>query len=234
MEGDKVKRAFITGANRGIGFGFVKEYLTKGYEVYACTRVPEKAKDLIDLATKNDNLHILKMDIADEDSIIEAVASVKEPIDLLINNAGVIGDTEEDLDSFQVDTMLDTFLINTVGPLLVLSSLREHLAKSEGKQVVNISARMGSISENATGGYYSYRASKTALNSVMRTAAIELEMDKIHTLIMHPGWVRTDIGGENATVSVEESVINMTKVIENYRIYPTGSFVSHTSELLPW
>lgn len=229
-----MKRVLITGANRGLGLGFTRQYLERECEVYACVRVPGDAKDLLSLAKQTDRLHIVEMDVSSEDSIAKAAASIDMPIDILINNAGVIGDREEDLDGFSTDTLLDTFVVNTVGPLLVLSLFREHLAKSEGKQAITISSRMGSISDNASGGYYSYRASKSALNAVMRSAAIELELDKVHMLVLHPGWVRTDMGGKNATVSVDESVSNMIKVIENYRIYPTGAFVSHTSELIPW
>ncbi|MBT4964226.1 MAG: SDR family oxidoreductase [Francisellaceae bacterium] len=229
-----MKTVFITGANRGLGLEFTKQYLQMGNKVIACARNPDISIELIKLSEGNQNLRILPMELSNEDSINAAVAKVDEPVDLLINNAGIIGDRDEDLDHFCPKTLLDTFKINAIGPLLVLSALREHLAQGQGKQAIMIGDRMGSISDNATGGYYSCRASKSALNALMKSAAIELESDKVHVLILHPGWVQTDMGGTSATTTVSDSITNMIKVIDNYRIYPTGAFVAQTSELLPW
>lgn len=205
----------ITGANRGLGLEFVRQYASTGVTLLACCRDPKEAKDLEALQKQYTNIQIFPLDVSKPESIQSLASQIKEPIDILINNAGML-EKEEGLGNLSTDVFLQTFLVNSVAPIKIAEAFTQHIAKSNRKLIVCISSSMGSIGENTSGGYYSYRASKAALNMVMKSAAIDLSSKGIKVLLLHPGWVKTRMGGMEATTEPVDSIQGMRKVIENY------------------
>ncbi|MCH8012428.1 MAG: SDR family oxidoreductase [Candidatus Marinimicrobia bacterium] len=222
---------FITGANRGIGLEFVKQYTSRGERVLAGCRNPEKAKKLRRLLPTN---HIISLDIADSNSISESVTIVKQHfthLNLFINNAGIIG-KKGNPESINQEDMLDTYNVNAVGPVILTKQLKSLLVS--GAKVVNISSQMGSIEDNSSGGYYAYRMSKAALNMASKNLYLELRKKEIIVLALHPGWVRTDMGGIVAPLSVKKSVNSMIDVIDDAKYHQSGQFLRYDGDVLPW
>jgi NAD(P)-dependent dehydrogenase (short-subunit alcohol dehydrogenase family) len=226
----------ITGANRGLGLEFARQYATDGWQVYACCRTPGEAHDLQALArSANVSLSIHHMDV-DDHATIEAVAEALagEEIDLLINNAGVSGNRSAGLGSMDYDSFTETLGTNVSGPLKVTEAFAEHVAASYLKVVVMISSRMGSVADTTSGGSLIYRTSKAALNMVMKCLAIEMKSSGTTLVSVHPGWVRTDMGGDGATLSVSESVTALRTLFYQLRIGDTGKFYDYDGQELPW
>lgn len=223
------KRIVITGASRGIGLGFCLHYLNAGYEVYACYR-----RDPAGLrALQSSRLHLVKWDVRCPEP--ETGAAWPESVDLLINNAGVYGPAKagQGLESVSDETMHEVFDVNCLGPIRVVRHLRDRLIKGRGV-VANISSKMGSITENTSGNAYAYRASKAALNAVSKSMALDLAPFGVHVLILHPGWVKTDMGGPSALIDVEEAVSSMTRLLERARDFPAGSFLAFDGSTIPF
>lgn len=232
----------ITGANRGIGLGLVKEYAQAGWQVLAACRHPESADELNALAVKKpyNRIKILKLDVSDENGIKQLGHELAEvTIDILINNAGILmdprdGQFRKQIGKLQQTTLIENFKINAVGPLLLTQALIESLSKSSKPLVINISSSLGSIGNNVEGGVYGYRASKAALNAFMKNLAIELLDRNITVVALNPGWVKTDMGGKNAEITVEESVSKMHKLISEFGIVDTGKFFNYTGDEIEW
>lgn len=222
---------FITGANRGIGLEFVKQYTSRGERVLAGCRNPEKAKKLKRLLPTN---HIIFLDLADSNSISESVTIIKQHfthLHLFINNAGIMGERGNSKSINQED-MLDTYSVNAVGPVILTKQLKSLLVS--GSKVVNITSLMGSIADNESGGYYAYRMSKAAQNMASKNLYLELRKKRIIVLALHPGWVRTDMGGIVAPLSVKKSVNSMIDVIDDAKSHQSGQFLRYNGEVLPW
>jgi len=219
----------ITGANRGLGLEFARQYAADGWNVIATARNPDGADELESLSVE-----ALALDVADAASV-DALATALEgrPIDLLINNAGIFprvrGIEEIDFDDYG-----RTLVVNSVGPVRVTRALLPNLRAGEMKTVVNITSRLGSIALTDNGVFYGYRESKAALNMFSRTLAMELKPEGFTVLTIHPGWVRTDMGGENANLSPEESVGGMRAVIAARGPDDTGTYWSYGGEEVPW
>ena len=222
---------FVTGANRGIGLEFVRQLTTRGETVLASCRHPEKANDLKSLLSEG---WIIPIDVTIQDSIVQGAKVVRKKfnrIDLLINNAGVMGERgNPDIPDW--DIIMSTFSTNAAGPVFVTKYLKTLLKK--GSKVVNISTLMGSIEDNSSGGYYAYRMSKAALNMASKNLNHELGVMDVTVLTFHPGWVRTDMGGSGANLSVETSVSEMLNVIESSGPEKSGTFLRFDGERLPW
>ena len=222
---------FVTGANRGIGLEFVRQLTTRGETVLASCRHPEKANDLKSLLSEG---WIIPIDVTIQDSIVQGAKVVRKKfnrIDLLINNAGVMGERgNPDIPDW--DIIMSTFSTNAAGPVFVTKYLKTLLKK--GSKVVNISTLMGSIEDNSSGGYYAYRMSKAALNMASKNLNHELGVMGVTVLTFHPGWVRTDMGGSGANLSVETSVSEMLNVIESSGPEKSGTFLRFDGERLPW
>lgn len=218
----------VTGANRGIGLEFVRELAKRGHAVLATARDPHDASDLRAAARE-----VFPLDQANAKSV-DALAKqlAGRPIDLLINNAGMGGgaDTIDDVDLDELDLFFRT---NAVGPLRVLRALLPNIRAGRGKTVANLSTVMSSI-ETAGAGYYGYRASKTALNMLMRLASMDLEKDGVMVVNLHPGWVRTRMGGENAAISTKESVEGMLRVIDGLGPSMRGGLYDYQGKKIPW
>ncbi|HXH71979.1 MAG TPA: SDR family NAD(P)-dependent oxidoreductase [Mariprofundaceae bacterium] len=218
----------ITGANRGLGLGFVRHYLDQGSHVWACYR--SGPDGLAELA--GERLHLLRWDVgSDEPPQGELPAS----LDLLINNAGIYGphDGGQSLNVVTPVAMQEVFNIDCVGPLRVVQRLQGALAAARGV-IANISSKMGSNADNGSGGAYAYRAAKAALVAVSKSMAIDLATQGVRVITLHPGWVRTDMGGQQALIDVETSVTGMAGVISRASEYEPGAFVAFDGRIVPF
>ncbi|MEE3282709.1 MAG: SDR family oxidoreductase [Pseudomonadota bacterium] len=224
----------ITGANRGIGLELVSQYLADDWQVYACCRRPELATQLAGLAL-NSTLSIHQLDVANPESVKKlSLALLEQPIDLLINNAGIYGGERQSFGDIDYDQWKQVLDVNTLGPYRVSTALANQVGNSERRLMVNISSAMGSIERYTTGGHYIYRSSKAALNMVTVNLAHDLRSRGITVLSVHPGWVRTDMGGSSADISTQTSAAGLRQLISNSTIDDSGRFFSWDGSALPW
>lgn len=232
-----MKTALITGTNRGIGLEFVRQYAADGWRVLACCRNPAAANALNRLAVQYpDQVNIHPLDVANHQQIEQlARALSNQAIDLLINNAGVYpsnhGDTFGKTDYAAWE---HTFEVNTMAPLKMTEAFIQQVSSSELKTVITITSKMGSIADNRGGGSYIYRSSKAAVNIVMKSLSIDLNASRIIAILLHPGWVRTDMGGPNGLISTEQSVIGMRQVISRLKFADSGKFFAFDGQIVPW
>jgi NAD(P)-dependent dehydrogenase (short-subunit alcohol dehydrogenase family) len=224
----------ITGANRGLGLEFVKQYAEAGWQVIACCRWPDDAKELNALADRfGEQIEVYALDVADFEQI-DALALLLQgrPIDLLINNAGVYPQSE--FGSVDYEAWAEAFHINTMAPMKMAEAFVPHVAASQLKKIVTLTSKMGSIDDNTSGGSYIYRSTKAAGNMVMKSLAVDLKPMGIASTILHPGWVRTDMGGPNGLIDAPESVAGMRQVIEALSLANSGRFVAYDGKVIPW
>lgn len=226
----------ITGANRGIGLEFVTQYLAAGQRVLAACRKPESAHELANLrAHHGEQLEIATLDVADHASIKQLAAQLKgRSLGLLINNAGVYGPSGTTLQTLDTDAWLQVFKVNSIAPVQVAAALRRNLEAARSARLVVITSRMGSIADNSSGAAWIYRSSKAAVNAAYASLALDLKDSGIAVAILHPGWVKTDMGGANALIDVATSVAGMRKVIDNLDGSNSGRFLSYDGSKIPW
>ncbi len=218
----------ITGANRGIGLALARSYANAGDTVIATARDPKAAPELA--AT---GVRIEACDVANAASVDALAARLGgQPIDLLINNAG-IGD-RAGVDDLDFDTFERVLAVNTIAPVRVLSALRANLAAGSAPMAANISSQLGSIANTAGDMGLAYRVSKAGLNMALRSAAAAFSADGITLLALHPGWVSTDMGGEKAPVTPTESARGLKRVIAEAGPCPTLRFLDWQGNTLPW
>jgi len=222
----------VTGANRGLGLEFVKQYATDNYEVIACVRKLNKKDSLHKLQASYKNISIFALDIQNFTSIDQLAKILKKPIDILINNAGVYPDSS--IDHIDYDVWLDAFKINTLAAFKMTIAFLPHLKKGDLKKVASLTSKMGSIDDNSGGGEYLYRSSKAALNMVMKSLSIDLKPYNLSLITLHPGWVRTDMGGPNGLIDVDESVAGMKRQIEKLSVKTTGQFIAYDGKKITW
>ena len=227
--------ALITGANRGLGFEFVRQYLGDGWRVFAACRDPASASKLQQLAKGADGrLNIIAMDMTDLRSVKTAAAQLKDiVIDLVINCAGITGISGQKVGRVDYESWAHVLDVNTMGPLRVVESFTDQVARSERRLVVTITSGMGSLRDNTTGGSIAYRSSKAAVNMVMRSAAIDLAPQRITCVVINPGWVKTDMGGPSATLTPQESVSAMRRLIEKLGPDQSGKFFHYDGNEYP-
>lgn len=225
----------ITGANRGIGLEFVKQYLARGENVIGTCRDIEAAEALAQLSTNNENLQLLKLDVASDESLMAFPAQLANiPIDIFINNAGVYGPRNSVFNNVDAENWLPVLRVNTIAPMLLTQRIIENLKQGEGKKLLYVTSKMGSIDDNNGGGSYVYRSSKAALNAVVKSIAVDLGGAGFDVAVLHPGWVRTDMGGPNGLIDTETSVVGMISVIDNLNSGNTGSFFNYDGTIIPW
>jgi len=226
----------ITGANRGLGLEFCRQYSEQGWRVFACCRQPETATELQALAAQWSHLTVHPLDVADFQQINQLAEQLKsESVDILLSNAGVYGDkNEHDFGALDYEAWLETLRINTLAPVKLAEAFWPHLLKSKRRLIVAITSLMGSMADNGSGGSILYRSSKAALNAAMKSLAIDLQHQKIAVLILHPGWVKTDMGGSHAPISSQESITGMRQVIDDFTLEKSGTFLNYKGEELPW
>lgn len=228
-----MKNVVITGANRGIGLELVKHYRNLDYTVIGICR--ESSEELDDLA----DMVISDIDVRSADSIA-MVADVLaqtlissdsgQQIDILINNAGVfLNETLDEMDFDSIQTQMD---INAIAPLRITHAFQSMLF--EGSKVAMITSRMGSVSDNGSGAYYGYRASKAALNAIGKSLAIDLKPKGVAVALLHPGFVQTRMVGFNGDISPAQAAAGLAQRIEELNLENTGSFWHSNGELLPW
>lgn len=222
----------ITGAGRGIGLEFTRQYAADGWRVLATCRTAEAARALGDIG---DNVQAHQLDVTDF-ARVEALAAALsgEAIDLLINNAGIYGPRSMTYDSVDYGAWAEVLRVDTMAPLKVSAQFTPHVARSTLKRIVTLTSKMGSMADNGSGGAYVYRSAKAALNAVMRSLAIDLRSKGIVVVVLHPGWVRTDMGGSGATLEVFESVAGMRDVIDRLRPEDSGRFLNYDGTMAPW
>ena len=232
-----MKTVLITGANRGIGLEFSRQYAEDGWQVLACCRHPDTADALNKLAAQYPALiKIYPLDVADHAQIERLAQTLSnEAIDLLINNAGI--NPVSDASGFghtNYTEWMTAFNINTMAPLKMAEAFAQQITRSKQKTIVTLTSLMASIADNSSGGNYLYRSSKAAANMVVKSLAIDLRQQEITAVAFHPGWVKTDMGGPNAMISASQSVTGMRQVISSLTPADSGKFFDYEGNVLPW
>jgi NAD(P)-dependent dehydrogenase (short-subunit alcohol dehydrogenase family) len=223
----------ITGSNRGIGLEFVKQYAEEGWQVIACSREPASARELQALAQQHKNIQLQALDVADFMQIDALALQLKdEKIDLLINNAGVY--PASSLNNVDYEAWALAYKVNSMAPFKMVEAFTPHIAKSTLKKVATLSSKMGSLDDNTSGGSYLYRTSKTAVNMVMKSLAIDLKPFGISVVTLHPGWVKTDMGGPNGLIDTATSVTGLREVIANLTLNNSGKFIAYDGKEIAW
>ncbi len=230
----------ITGANRGLGLEFTRQYLDAGWQVLAGCRQPESSEALTGLA--GDKLTPVAIDVTDHDTIATAAQQLADqPIDVLINNAGVFGpnsgahnDWRQNFGHMDYDVWADVLRINTMGPFRMAEAFVENVASSKQKKLITISSSLGSIGDPEKGQHFAYRTSKAAVNMAMATLADELAPQDIVVALLDPGWCRTDMGGGGADFDPADSVARMRGLIEDMTVGDSGRFLRHDGYEHPW
>ena len=241
-----MRRVFITGTSRGLGLELVRQCLKRGDQVFAGVRRPDTAADVHGLkAVHGDRLHIITLEVTDRGSIESSWQAVNDRVDgldLLINNAGINWTSHDaggsighkHLGQLDPERMLAMFHVNTIAPLMIAQRFLDILKTGESPRIVSISSNMASLAHTTSGGNYTYPASKTALNMLMRALAFDVIGFGIVTVVITPGWVQTDMGGLGAPLTPTESVRGMLEVIDNITEHDAGRFFEWNGAECPW
>ncbi|HCI88862.1 MAG TPA: short-chain dehydrogenase [Gammaproteobacteria bacterium] len=225
----------ITGTNRGLGLEFVKHFLGRSDTVIATCRDSSSATELQALAANNENLSLKNLDVSDEQSMAAFATELKDtPIDMFINNAGVYGPRDANFGNVGSSEWEQVIRVNAIAPMLLTQLIIGSLRQGTEKKLVYVTSKMGSIEDNKGGGSYIYRSSKTALNSVVKSLSVDLACEGFSVAVVHPGWVRTDMGGPNGLIDVQTSVSGMLAVIDGLSPDNAGDFFNYDGNLIPW
>lgn len=216
----------ITGANRGLGLAFARAFRARGDEVIGTAREPANAEELTALGATVEELEVT------DDASVSSLAERLEgrPIDLLVNNAGIL--RRDRIESFEPETVLRQFDVNALGPLRVTRALLPNLRLADAPRIVSITSRMGSVEDNSSGGFYGYRASKAALNAIIKSLSIDL--DPWPVVVIHPGYVRTRMTGNQGDLTADEAVERMLPLIDRLDATQSGKFFHRDGHELPW
>ena len=231
-----MKTILITGANRGIGLEHVARFAGGGATVFAGVRDRAKADDLHRLAHKwPGQVFPFDYDALNSDAPEMAKAALKgSSLDLLFVNAGIYGGKRQQLGDIAADAFIETLKVNTVAPLLLVNALVDAVAASDRKIIAFQSSKMGSNADSVASGNYSYRASKAALNKIASNLSNELRPSGITVVSLHPGWVRTDMGGQNADIAVSECVAGQQKLLNGLSLKQSGGFYNYDGSPIAW
>jgi NAD(P)-dependent dehydrogenase (short-subunit alcohol dehydrogenase family) len=236
-ESPPARRVLVTGASRGLGLEFVRQLLARGDAVLAACRRPSDAEALVSLAAAHpDRLRVRPLDVTDPGSraaLLLAAEAEWGAIDLLINNAAV-ADFGEHFGQLDAAIFRAAFETNTLAPLLFAEAAVPLLAKGRAPTVAYLSSVLGSIASTQSFYTPSYAVSKAALNMAVRLAAIPMAEQGIRSVALHPGWVKTDMGGPSAPLEAPESVSGMLRVIDTLPADARGDFIDYRGETLPW
>lgn len=227
----------ITGANRGLGLEFVKQLATSGTQIFAACRAPSKANQLKQVQEQYpERVSIINLDVTDSTSVSQShklIRTKTNNLDLLINNAGIAVE-DKGLGTFDASIMKSILNVNTIAPLLIIQQYIDLLKRGKQPKIVNISSGLGSLARANSCRMSIYSLSKAALNMGTIHLAHELKYDGIVVIALTPGWVKTDMGGENADITPQESIAGMLRVIESLSLSDSGSYYDHTGEIVPW
>jgi NAD(P)-dependent dehydrogenase (short-subunit alcohol dehydrogenase family) len=226
-----VTTILITGTNRGIGLQLAKQALAKGWTVYGSAREPVTEPDAH--ICEHPQFHDLVFDVTDHEAVRGAAAGIDGPIDILINNAGIIGPQRQSTLDMDFDGFARTLAVNTIAPLAVTQAFLPFLMKARRPRVLTVSSRMGSMS-HANSDRIAYRASKAAVNKVMQGLATDLGPKGIAVVSVHPGWVRTDMGGSSADISPVESAAGILALADGLTVTDNGCFFNWDGSRLAW
>ena len=246
LRSDLTGTVLVTGANRGIGLALARNYAERGWKVIATARKPERADELNELAAANDDVTVEQMDLLDHagiDTLAEKLRDV--PIDVLLNNAAIMGDADDqDFGSYNYDTLMNVLAVNVAGTLKMTEAFVDHVAASNHKKVVGITSVQGSIASLRDPLIPFYKMSKTALNMGMKSVAKQVKRKKITIALISPGAVDTrmmnaaldhaNYKGKSFMITTAQSAEAVINVIDQYELKHTGAFMAHTGEELPW
>ena len=222
----------ITGANRGLGLEFTRQYAADGWRVFAACRDPAGARDL---AAVEGDVSAETLDVDDGPQVAALANKLSgQPIDVLINNAGIYGPKDVTRDTVVYDAWGQVFRTNTMSPLAVSAAFAANVAQSGQKKIITLASIMGSLAENDSSGDFIYRSSMAAVNAVMKSLAGDLKSEGITVAVLHPGWVRTDMGGPDAAIEAPESVTGMRAVIAGLKESDSGRFLNYDGTEIPW
>jgi NAD(P)-dependent dehydrogenase (short-subunit alcohol dehydrogenase family) len=230
-----MRTVLITGANRGIGLEHARRYAERGARVFATARKPDEADELAALAKRHTEVEVLAYDAMDDD----APAALKdrigaEPLDLMFANAGAMGARRQSFGDVDTEAVLNLIHVNALAPLKLAEALADNVAKSDRKVMAFQTSLMGSIEDNGSGGAYAYRLSKAALNMVGKSVANDLRGRGVIAVLLHPGWVRTRMGGPSGKISVEECVEGQQRILDALTPEQSGRFFNYDGRELPW
>ncbi len=225
----------ITGASRGIGLELLRQYAQDGWNVVATCRTKGTAPEAVALADELASVSLYELEVTDD----AAVASLAEclagtPVDVLILNAGVMGKDSMKLGEIQAEDFRTVLEVNVVAQAMCLQAFAPMVAASERRIIVGMGSFLGSMGCNSDGGLYSYRASKAGLHAIMVSASHDLREQGVTAIVMHPGWVQTDMGGKDATITTEQSASGMRSVIDGLTPADSGRLLTYAGEELPW
>lgn len=229
------KTILVTGASRGLGLGITEHLLKKEHQVFAVTRQADSPA-LQTLQKKYpQHLHVVVASVSDpagRASVREQVLLKSKHLDWVINNAGIYPEGDDDLNTITPESLRHAFEVNTITPIFVIRELMPLLKKSQQPKTFHVTSLMGSLSDNTSGGSYGYRMSKAALNMAVKSLAIDFP--DIASILLHPGWVRTDMGGDQAPTTIDESVSGMITVMERSGLRQTGQFFDYEGDSIAW
>ena len=234
----KGERILVTGASRGLGLEFARQWLEAGHRVFALAREPKDSPGLRELAKLHpESLALVACDVGDDASVEKARRDVEkqcDALDVVVNNAGVYGRRDSGLESLDWEEVHRVFDVNTLGPLRVSRALLPLLRRGKRPRLVHITSLMGSLDDNRSGGAWAYRISKAGLNMASRNLAHEVGPNGIPSVVLHPGWVRTDMGGPRAPLPVEEAVASLVRTIDALTAEHNGAFLDRHGQPAPW
>ena len=228
-------RVMITGVNRGLGLEFIKQYADAGWSVIGTCRDLDAASDAKQVAEQSGKVSLYPLDVTDAAAVQALADQLKGTvIDVLILNAGIMGQKSVTLGQIDAEDYRRVLDANVVAPTMCAQAFREHVLASERKTLVGIGSFLGSIASNDDGGLHSYRSSKAGMHAVMHTLSIDLRDAGAIAIAMHPGWVKTDMGGENAMINTQESIAGMIRVIDGLKPTDSGRLLTYSGDELPW
>ena len=223
---------FLTGANRGIGLEFARQYALEGWIVIATCRDPFMPGEL---ATIKGDIQVHGLDVTLHEQVDRLSRDLSNtPIDVLINNAGIFGPRSMNATNMDYGKWEQVLRTNTLAPLKIATTFARNIEQSSQRKLVTISSMMGSLIQNNGGGDYIYRSSKAAVNQVMRSFSGAPEGRNLIVANFHPGWVRTDMGGAGASITPSISVKNLRESIANLTVEDTGKFFNYDGKPYSW
>lgn len=231
----------ITGANRGLGLEFSRQYAAHGWAVLAASRQPDKSAELEQLAAQHPKITLQRLDVANENSVRDLAGNLTgKPIDVLLHCSGVYTRKGQNIGSIDYDGWREAFETNLFGVIRVTEALLENVAASTRKLIAAISTSLSILrgvqgeSVAQAGTSYQYRTSKTALNMALSILAKELQPRGISVVLLDPGWVKTDMGGPHAPLSPQESIAGMRKVLAGNPMEISGKFLGYDAAPRSW
>lgn len=232
---NSLKNVIITGANRGIGFELTKQFSAAGYHVLATARKPLQAVKLIELADDDENnISIFKLDVTSKLSVDNFGKTISDmPVEILVNNAGILDTYESSIDNINLVDFAEVLTTNTINPIRVLRAAMPSLRLGNAKKVANITSFMGSF-EGKSNGAHAYRTSKAALNRAMQIFGRELAEEGFTVMNLHPGWVRTDMGGPGADIDVQTSAAGLLNIISTTTVEDIDQMIGYDGTTLSY